>query len=190
VYATIGWMEQQREAGTSVSNDAALEKLELEWATRGPIGGFEAYYKSAAAHMVQAMAAAIANEDGQYDREEWIVPIGSHEVAITPDRVLVAPDGAIRVQRVRTGRKTKSEAENGVYALLRRGAVIRYPGAQTSVETFYLATGERTPMDFGKDDKQLQQYGDAIDAIERGEFPKKLDARRCPNCPSYFICGA
>jgi superfamily I DNA/RNA helicase/Zn-dependent peptidase ImmA (M78 family) len=189
VYATIGWMERQREAGTPVSHDAALEKLEHEWATRGPIGGFEAFYKSAASSMVQAMADAIAHEDGQYDREEWIVPIRAHEVAITPDRVLVASNGAICVQRVRTGRKTKSEADNAIYALLRRGAAIRYPGARTSVETFYLATGERTPMDTGKDDKQLQQYGDAIEAIERGEFPKKLDARRCPNCPSYFICG-
>lgn len=189
VHATINWMEEQREAGTPAGVDAALDKLDREWAQRGPVGGFEAFYRSSAVGMVRAVATAIAGETGQYDREEWLIPIGLREVAITPDRVLIAPDGSIRVQRIRTGRKTKSELDKPVYALLRKGARIRYPTAQSSVETFYVGSGERSQVPADKDDQKVQEYEDAIAAIERGEFPNKPDGRRCPNCPCYFMCG-
>ena len=51
----------------------------------------------------------------------------ARKVAVTPDRVVITPDG-VRVQRIRTGRKTKSEPDKPIYALLRRGAAGRYPG--------------------------------------------------------------
>ncbi len=50
----------------------------------------------------------------------------TRKIVITPDRVLIGPDGTVRVQRIRTGRKTKSEPDKPIYALLaaRRGAEI------------------------------------------------------------------
>jgi DNA helicase II / ATP-dependent DNA helicase PcrA len=38
------------------------------------------------------------------------------------------------------------------------------------------------------DDKLIGEYADAIAGIERGAFHAVPEARRCPNCPSYFIC--
>jgi DNA helicase-2/ATP-dependent DNA helicase PcrA len=59
------------------------------------------------------------------------------------------------------------------------------------VETFYPATGEAVPVSPPKNDnKLLQEYRDAIDAIERGDFAPDPDARKCPSCQCYFICGA
>jgi len=191
VYVTVGWLEQQREARQAASVDAGIARLAAEWEKRGPVGhAFETYYRAAAEGMVRAIAAAIAAEKGHYDREEWVIPVGSRQVVIAPDRVLIASEGIVRVQRIRTGRKTKSEPDNPIYALLRYGAVARYPGQTTSIETFYLATGEAVPVASKNDDKRIQAYADAIDEIERGDFHPEPDARRCPNCQCYFMCGA
>ena len=35
----------------------------------------------------------------------------------------------------------------------------------------------------------FREYADAITAIERGEFPAVPEARQCPNCQCYFVCG-
>jgi DNA helicase-2/ATP-dependent DNA helicase PcrA len=40
-----------------------------------------------------------------YEREEWEILVNGKVVAIRPDRVLIGPTGAVRIQRVRTGRR-------------------------------------------------------------------------------------
>ncbi len=190
VYVTVGWLEQQSAAGRPADAASGLACLAAEWEKRGPIDhAFESYYRTTAEAMVRAMAATIAAEPGQYDRTEWLVRIGARQVAITSDRVVVAP-GGVRVQRVRTGRQTKSEPDNAIYALLRRGANAKYPGTPVSIETLYLATGNAVPVPPKNDEKRLQEYADAIAAIESGDFHAAPDVRRCPNCPCYFMCGA
>ena len=44
------------------------------------------------------------------------------------------------------------------------------------------------PVVAKSDDKLVAEYADAITGIERGDFHAVPEARRCPNCPSYFIC--
>lgn len=191
VYRTVGWLESERQAGRNADLTAGLERLQAEWAERGPVGhGFEAYYRGAAEGMVRAMAAAIAGEVGTYDRQEWKVTLGTSSVSVTPDRVLISPEGIVRVQRNRTGKKTKSEHDQPLYALMRLGAQQRYPGKQISVETFYLASGDVVVVPPGNEDRQLKKYTDAIAAIEIGEFPTKPEQRKCPNCTFYFSCGS
>jgi ATP-dependent DNA helicase UvrD/PcrA len=191
VYLTVGWLEEERQKGNAVDGPRGLEHLATVWATNGPIDhAFENYYRSAAESMVKAMVEAIAAETGQYDRQEWAIPLGDRKVAITPDRVLICSDGTVRVQRIRTGRKTKSEPDKAIYALLRRGAALKYPGRPVSVEIFYLGTGEQVPVLIKNDEKLLAEYADAIAEIERGDFHAEPEARRCPNCPCYFMCGA
>ena len=190
VHMSVGWLEEQSAAGTPADVFAALARLDNIWKKSGPIGhGFESYYRATAEAMVRQMTGMIAAEPGQYDRAEWLVRVGGREVAVTPDRVVVTGHG-VRVQRIRTGRRTKSEPDKEIYALLRRGAATRYPGRSISVETVYLLAAETVPVPPKNDDKRLQAYADAIAAIERGEFQAKPDIRRCPNCPCYFICGA
>ncbi len=191
VYVTVGWLEQQRQAGNSVNSATALAQLAAIWEKDGPIGhAFESYYRNAAEGMVNGMAQAIESEAALYDRQEWNIQVGKHTIVITPDRVLIGADGIVRVQRIRTGRKTKSESDKPVYALLRLGTGVKYPGKPVSIETFYLATGERVPVPAKNDAKLLQQYIDAIEGIERGDFHPEPDPRRCPNCQCYFMCGS
>jgi DNA helicase II / ATP-dependent DNA helicase PcrA len=135
------------------------------------------------------MVDIIASETGTYDDGEWLVELKGKKILLKPDRVVIGANGFVRVQRVRTGRKTKSEADNRIYALLRRGAATRYAGKRVSIETLYLAARESVPVSLGDDDKSLREYTDTIAAIERGAFaPKPKDSRTCPNCQCYFIC--
>jgi DNA helicase-2/ATP-dependent DNA helicase PcrA len=189
VYTAVGLLEQERQAGRPATADIGLDRLATAWEDHGPKGhGFEAYYRAEAERMVRTMASAIAKETGTYERSEWVVPVGGYEVAVTPDRVRVAATGTVHVQRIRTGRKTKSEPDNAIYSLLRRGAAAKYPGKTVSVETFYLSTGEAVVVGPRNDDKLVGEYTSAISGIERGDFHPEPDARRCPNCQCYFMC--
>jgi CRISPR/Cas system-associated exonuclease Cas4 (RecB family) len=192
VYRTVRWLENERQAGNAVDVARGLATLEKDWAEDGPEGHpFEKYYRTAAESMVRGMAEAIAKESAKYERAEWVVGVAKRKVLVTPDRVLVGADGSVRVQRVRTGRQTKSEPTKRIYALLRRGAALKYPGKNASIEIFYLATREVISVPPKNDDKLLTEYAESIAGIERGDFhAKPVDPRRCPNCPCYFICGA
>nr|MBA3777284.1 ATP-dependent helicase [Betaproteobacteria bacterium] len=189
VYLTIRWLEEEREKGRIVATPEALARLARDWQTEGPVDHpFEKYYRATAEEMVKRMATAIASETGQYGREEWAVSIGDRFVLITPDRVLVTPDGVVHVQRIRTGRQTKTESERPIYALLREGAAARYPGKTLRIETFYLATGAKVMIEATRHAEGLDEYATAIAAIERGDFEPAPDPRRCPNCQCYFVC--
>lgn len=191
VHRTMAWLEEQARQGQLASPAQASQELARVWEKHGPIDhGFESYYRAAAETMVASIARLIAAETGSYDREPWSIPLGGKQVTYAPDRVVVASDGTIRVQRIRTGRKTKSEPDNRVYALIRLGAVQRYPGRAVTIEAYYPATHEAVPMAAKNDEKLLREYSDAIAAIERGEFPVKPEPRQCLNCPCYFICGS
>ncbi|MBV8686878.1 MAG: UvrD-helicase domain-containing protein [Alphaproteobacteria bacterium] len=192
VYRTLGWLEARATEGRPADLTAAQAELARQWEEAGPVDhGFEAYYRAIAGEMVGAIATLILGERGRYDRSEWSVELDGKHITFTPDRVILEADGTVRVQRVRTGRKTKSEHENGIYALIRRGAEQRYPGRPLVVETFYPATGEAVPVSPAKnDEKLLQEYRDAIAGIERGAFAPEPDPRKCPNCQCYFVCGA
>jgi DNA helicase-2/ATP-dependent DNA helicase PcrA len=190
VYITIRWLEDEKQGGRPVDGASALSRLAAVWATDGPIDhAFEKYYREAAESMITRMAAVIASETGRYEREEWSVPVGSRRVLITPDRVWIGSDGIVHVQRIRTGRQTTSELGKPIYALMRRGAQLRYPGKRISVGIFYLATNESVEVVAKNDEKLIAAYADAIESIEMGDFEADPDARRCPNCPCYFACA-
>ena len=189
VYGTVGWIEGERAAGTDVSVADALAHLTAEWAARGPTKHpYEKYYLGIARQMVERMAEAVLAETGQYDRREWTVALDGRSITVTPDRVIVGADGSVTIQRVRTGKKTKSEHDKAIYALLRLGARQIYPGKRSTVETYYLGTGERVVQPVKDDGKLLERYSDAIAGIEAGDFHPEV-GRSCPNCPFYLTCG-
>ena len=75
VYKTVGWMETKGE-GKCVGPDAALGQFDAVWKESGPVKHpFEKYYRAAAENMVKGMTETVAREIGQYDRQDWAVPI-------------------------------------------------------------------------------------------------------------------
>lgn len=189
VYETVNWIEEQVRSGQQVNPDSAVRHLEAIWETSGPVShGFAGFYLTIGREMVSRMAIIVTSEPGSDQRPEWIVPLGTNQILVKPDRV-VKVGNTVRVQRVRTGTKTKSEPEKPIYSILRRGAEINHPGMKIEVETLYLSTGERVPASPKADSRNLKEYQTVISNIEAGDFGvDNADRRYCPNCPYYFRC--
>lgn len=190
VRRTLTWIQQRRTEGMVTSAAEAMEHLDAIWAERGPIGhGFENYYRQAANRMVVNGATYVAVEQGAYVDGPLEFPIAGRTVTMEPDR-LVDAGGIIHVQRIRTGRQTKSEGDKPIYGALRLAAQRRFPDRIISVEAYYPSDGEKRDFPAGKEDKALKAFEGAINGIEAGLFPAKPDDPRfCPNCQCYFICG-
>lgn len=189
VYKTLDYIETQVRNGTSVSSEDAVAYLDVIWSAEGPIDhGFSGYYLAAAQGMVKRMAALAQIEPGQKSSVDWRIPLGSREVSVVPDRVVVS-SRVVKVQRLRTGRKTKSEPEKPIYSVLRRAAELAHPGKTVEVEALYLSSGEKVPITSKADSKNLAGYSKAIDGIEAGSFgTANAKPRDCPSCPFYFRC--
>jgi superfamily I DNA/RNA helicase len=190
VHRTMSWMEEEQAAGRLPTLDAARSEMARVWNTHGPRdSGFEGYYRGIAETMVASVHRLLSKETGTYDREPWTVGLNGRKIELFPDRVVIEPSGLVRVQRIRTGRKSKSEGEHRIYALIRLGAAQRYPGRPMVVETYYPGLDEALPAAAKNDDKLLKEYASAIAGIESGVFGAEPDeARYCPSCPAYFAC--
>lgn len=190
VYMTSNWIEEQVRNGTALSPEAAISQLEVFWQKVGPVDhGFAGYYLGAAHSMVRRMAKIAELERAEESPGTWRVPIGGREVSVVPDRVVVS-SGGVQVQRLRTGRKTKTELEKPIYSILRRGAELAYPRKAVMVEALYLSSGEHVPISPKADTKNLTAYRKAIADIEAGLFGiENAKPRDCPNCPYYFRCS-
>jgi hypothetical protein len=190
VRRTIEWIQDQRASGNPASRQQALVQLATLWEARGPVGhGFEAYYRQAAERMVANAADFIGVETGEYVEGALESEVAGRTVTAAADRMIV--DGSIvRVQQVRTGRQTKSEAERPIYAILRAGAAQRFPGKTIIVQAFYPSDGSVREIGPAADPKSLKAFAEAIVSIEAGALGELAKERRyCPNCQCYFICG-
>ena len=193
VYATLEGLEGAMAAGLEPTPEAASSLLAGIWEARGPTThGFADYYRSVAEAMVRGVVDVMRRDVAtRYLREEWVVDLGAgRRVSVLPDRVFEDAYGSVVVQRVRTGKRTKSEAAKPIYSLLSLGVEQRHPGRRTKVETLYLADGMAVAAGVGDRTKALDTYRDAIAGIEAGRFAPKPVARTCASCRSYFVCGA
>jgi superfamily I DNA/RNA helicase len=186
VRRVIAWIETERQGGASISSDAAVDRLNMEWADRGPVGGNEAIFRRAAEEMVRKAADLIAMDKGTPVDGAWRLTIAGRPVVAMPDRVTKLPDGTIVAQRIRTGRKTKSEPDKAIWALLDAAARVTF-GRAVRLEAFYPASGEQVPIVPSDRAKSMEMYAAAIAGIEKGAFAPKV-SRDCPSCQFYFIC--
>lgn len=190
VRRTLSWIQERRSKGTSTSAAEALARLGELWSERGPVGhGFEAYYRQAADRMVSNGATFIASEQGEYVDGPLELTVAGRTVTVNPDRI-VTVGNTVRLQRIRTGRQTKSEGDKPIYGAMRLAAQRRFSDRSIAIEAYYPSEGATREFGPGKEDKAVKAFEDAISGIEAGSFPAKpSDVRFCPNCPCYFICG-
>jgi hypothetical protein len=94
------------------------------------------------------------------------------------------------VQRIRTGRPSKSEADKPIYGLYHAAAEQAYPKANRQMQILYLSTNEVKDSDLSKKqiETRLANYDDAIVGILSEQFAPEPSDRECPRCPQYFIC--
>lgn len=117
------------------------------------------------------------------------VAFGAEEIIVTPDDVLVARDGTVKVRRVRTGHSRSDDGESIGAAAFLTATTLTFP--QATAELVYLAdmqahTISLTPK---KLDNRRDTIGGHMQAIRGGQFPAKASSFTCPNCPALFVCG-
>ncbi|HMJ08192.1 MAG TPA: PD-(D/E)XK nuclease family protein, partial [Pyrinomonadaceae bacterium] len=193
VYRTIGMLKDLREAGESITDEVAQEVFEAEWEDKGPKEHFLAeLYKASAQEMV-GNAAEHMRESAGAIVSEYRLAIEGGEIDVSFDLAQFPDEGGpILIQRMRTGRPTKKEADKDIYGLLIKAGEELGNGAHPQVETVYLRDKSAVPV-IMSDDKvsnRIAKYESVIKNIADGRFRAKEDDYDCPRCPQYFICPA
>lgn len=196
VYKMLLWLQDERAHGRVVDEKAAQRRLAEIWESAGPMDHpYENIYRRNAEAMVDRAVEHTASMSVGTEGAEWEVALPHGRVRFTPDHVELLegdPGPVPLIQRLRTGRPSKGEQDDPIYALYQKGAEQAFPRSETRVERLYLSTGqvEDARLKAKSVQTRLNKYDDAIAGIQRGEFPAKPDDHVCPRCPHYFVCPA
>ncbi len=191
VYRVLRWMAEERASGNPADEAAALAYLAEVWEQQGPREHpFEELYRSSAISLVERAARRPFTSQSSTTRPEWEVSVPLGLIRFVPDHVEVLSDGSEVVERLRTGRPTKSEAGKDIYALYVTAARAAEPRVRRTVQVRYLLADQVEPIDLkpGTINTRLNHYNEAIRGILRQEFSPEPNDRVCPRCPHYFIC--
>lgn len=112
------------------------------------------------------------------------------DIFVRPDSVARGDRGQVVVGRVKTGKPRSNAFDDIEYTILHLAAVQAY-GAQTQVEVTFLTSETTVPMSISakKLETRRQKVQGIMQSVRAGQFPPKAEARACPRCPSFFICG-
>lgn len=191
VRRTIRGIIEDRSTGASIVYDDVRAQLDDAWGedvlAQSPYGSL---FRVEADRMVNAVLTQ-PSEDfvGIVLRPEWTLSLDLGDVTVRPDAVRVTDDGAV-IERWKTGRVSKGEADKDEYALYHTAASELFDAYEVRAVT--LADREQVPLPMtdAKRKNRLKKYHEAIGAVAAGQFPANPSDRECPVCPFYFICPA
>ena len=191
VYRVLNWMAEARASGSLADEAVALTYLSEVWKEQGPHEHpyEEIYYISAVGLVTRAAERPMASQSPAA-RPEWEVRVPLGVIRFVPDHVEVLSDGSEVVERLRTGRPSKSERDKDIYALYVQAALDAEPRVRRTVQVRYLSADQVDPIDLQPRtiNTRLNHYNDAISGILRRDFSPEPNDRNCPRCPHYFIC--
>lgn len=112
------------------------------------------------------------------------------EILVSPDGVAHGAGGHVNVRRVKTGKQRSNAFDDIEYTVLQLAAVQAY-GPNTEVEVTCLTSEAIQPMGISprKLESRREKLQAFLRAMQAGQFPAKPEARSCPRCPSFFLCG-
>ncbi|HLH63911.1 MAG TPA: UvrD-helicase domain-containing protein [Ktedonobacteraceae bacterium] len=127
-------------------------------------------------------------------RQSYTVTIAGKSIEVPVDSVEVATQGEkpVKFIRRRFG-KGKTKPAPGTRELLYAHASRQHhPGQNIELHYHNLSTGEtfEVKLTAKKEQSLYHELEQAIQGLERHEFPPKPDAFACPTCPFYLICPA
>ena len=115
---------------------------------------------------------------------------GEEEIVVRPDDVLIRPDGARTLRRVRTGHRRSTDGKDVAAAAFLIAAQEAFPDAEVAL--VHLADGSSQPVTLSA--RELKGRREKVEGILRdiraGRFPAKVSQFTCPGCPAFFICSA
>lgn len=113
------------------------------------------------------------------------------EIVVTPDSVVKATTGQMLVRRIKTGKPRSNDFDDIEFTIFQLAVTEAY-GNQAVVEVIYLTSEAKIPMTLTsrKASSRRDKAQEIVRKIQGGDFPVQEDARVCPRCPSFFICGS
>jgi len=172
-----------------VSDAELIERVGSALATQGlDEHGYHAEFTTLAMAMLRYF---MSTRDGSKVEESAavILKIGTEEIVVRPDDILVRPDHSRTARRVSTGHRRRSESEDvGAAAFL---LAVRQAFPDAVVELVYLADGASYPIELSAQKLRTRQdkLSGFLQDIRAGHFPTEISSFTCPTCPSFFICG-
>lgn len=183
------WLKREHET-TSPTVDGLATRFEEAWRSKGATGhGYAEDYRRIGKRLVDFLiesrnrgVAALAPPIAL----QW----AEGEILVSPDGVAHGAGGRVTVRRVKTGKPRSNAFDDIEYTVLQLAAVQAY-GPHAQVEVTYLTSETIQPMEISsrKLESRREKLKAFLQAMQAGQFPAKPEARSCPRCPSFFLCG-
>uniref|UniRef100_UPI00402BDF8D UvrD-helicase domain-containing protein n=1 Tax=Methylomonas sp. SPW-1 TaxID=3438877 RepID=UPI00402BDF8D len=171
------------------SDDELVAEVEAALRSQGLSDhGYFENYREFAVTMIQYFAASRSGFAPQKPIA-LRVEFGPEELVVTPDDVLLAADGSVRVRRIMTGHCRSDSVDSIGAAALLTAASQAFPTA--TAELVYLADQQSETIGFTakKIGNRHTTIGEHLKAIRNGHFPARSSSFSCPQCPALFVCG-
>lgn len=185
----IKWLKLTHE--TTTPSTAELDtRFDEAWQSEGALdNGYADDYRRIARRLVDYLA-----EIRSARTRSPITPISLNwaggDILVTPDSVAHGHQGQVVVGRIKTGKQRSDAFDDIEYTILHLATVQTY-GSCAQVEVTFLTSETTAPMSITarKLETRRQKVLNILQRIYSGNFLPNAEARTCPRCPSFFICG-
>lgn len=183
------WLKREHET-TIPTVDELAARFEEAWRSKGATEhGYAEDYRRIGKRLVDFLIES-RSRDVAAPAPPILLSWAEGEILVSPDGVAHGAGGRVTVRRVMTGKQRSNAFDDIEYTILQLAAVQAY-GPHAQVEVTYLTTETIQPMEITSRKlesrrKKLQTF---LKAMQAGEFPAKPEARSCPRCPHFFLCG-
>lgn len=183
------WLKREHET-TSPKVDELAAHFEEAWRSKGAAEhGYAEDYRRIGRRLVDFL---IESRSRGVPAPAPPISLGwaEGEILVSPDGVAHGDGGRVTVRRVKTGKQRSNAFDDIEYTVLHLAAVQAY-GPDAQVEVTYLTSETIQPMEITsrKLEFRREKLQSFLQAMQAGQFPAKPEARSCPRCPSFFLCG-
>ena len=183
------WLKREHET-TSPTVDELAARFEEAWCSKGATEhGYAEDYRRIGKRLVDFLIES-RNRDVAAPAPPISLGWAEGEILVTPDGVAHGAGGRVTVRRVMTGKQRSNAFDDIEYTILQLAAVQAY-GPHAQVEVTYLTSETIQPMEITsrKLESRREKLQTFLQAMQAGQFPSKPEARSCPRCPHFFLCG-
>lgn len=183
------WLKREHET-TSPTIDELSVRFEEVWRSRGATEhGYAEDFRRIGRRLIDFLIES-RSRGMQVPAPPISLGWAEGEILVSPDGVAHGDGGRVTVRRVKTGKQRSNAFDDIEYTVLHLAAVQAY-GPHAQVEVTYLTSETIQPMDISsrKLESRREKLRSFLQAMKAGQFPAKPEARSCPSCPSFFLCG-
>jgi CRISPR/Cas system-associated exonuclease Cas4 (RecB family) len=184
------WLKTSHEL-TMPKESELSECFNQVWQAKGAVDhGYAEDYRRIARRLVDYLI-----ESRNYDIPVPVALISldwaEGEILVQPDSIAHGDRGQVVVRRVKTGKPRANAYDDIEYTLLHLATKQTY-GGSARIEVTYLTSETTQPMAITKRKLKTrsEKVHEILKRIRSGDFPVREEARTCPRCPNFFICGA